>query len=94
MNVKMLLAVLVVLALFIVASAPSAIAAPIGGCPDGFNLHSMADHNHGGNGDHSHKHVGNDKDLNGDGYICGKHVGKGGNVHVHIDNNIPLDESE
>ena len=61
---------------------------PVGGCPDSFTLHMAMDHNHdhGGN----HKHVGNDRDLNGDGWICGKHVGKDGSVHVHIDNNVPL----
>ena len=31
-----------------------------------------------------------DADQNGDGFICGKHVGKDGKVHVHTDNNLPL----
>ena len=61
---------------------------PIGGCPSSFHLHMAMGHGHDHGGDH--KHVGNDRDLNGDGYICGKHVGKNGSVHVHIDNNIPL----
>ncbi len=60
---------------------------PIGGCPDDFHLHMM-DHPHGDHGEH--KHVGNDRDRNGDGYICGKHVSQDGGVHVHTDNNIPL----
>jgi hypothetical protein len=34
--------------------------------------------------------VGNDRDFNGDGWICGKHVSNDGSVHVHIDNNRPL----
>ncbi len=60
----------------------------VGGCPDDFHLHMVIDHDH----DHvgPHKHVGNDQDLNGDGWICGKHVGADGSVHVHIDNNVPL----
>ena len=61
---------------------------PVGNCPDGWNLHMPM--NHGNHGDHSHQHVGNDSDQNGDGYVCGKHVGKDGKIHVHTDNNIPL----
>lgn len=61
---------------------------PQGGCPDKFNLHSVTEHNHDHPGEHHH--VGNDKDLNGDGWICGKHVSNNGSVHVHIDNNVPL----
>ena len=34
-----------------------------------------------------HKHVGNDRDQSGDGYVCVKHAGKDGNTHVHADNN-------
>ena len=60
---------------------------PVGGCPDSFHRH-MAGHGHGNHG--HHHHVGNDRDFNGDGYICGKHVGPNGNNHVHIDNNVPL----
>lgn len=66
----------------------SASSEPVGGCPDSFQLHMVMDHDHDHGG--QHKHVGNDRDLNGDGWICGKHVGNGGSVHVHIDNNIPL----
>lgn len=61
---------------------------PIGGCLDRFQLHSVMDHSHDHEGEHHH--VGNDKDLNGDGWICGKHVTNDGRVHVHIDNNVPL----
>ncbi len=64
-------------------------AEPIGGCPDNFHLHQMMDHGDGHSG-HMHHHIGNDKDQNGDGYLCVKHVGKDGNNHVHIDNNVPL----
>lgn len=62
--------------------------APVGGCPDGFELH----HIHVMDGDeHMHHHIGNDADQNGDGYLCMKHVGADGNNHVHIDNNVPCD---
>lgn len=61
---------------------------PAGGCPDNFRLHQVMAHDHMDMGDHLH--IGNDQDNNGDGWICGKHVGVSGNNHVHIDNNIPL----
>ena len=61
---------------------------PIRGCPDNFKLHQAMDHD--GHHDHPHKHVGTDTDRNGDGWICVKHVSVDGNVHVHIDNNVPL----
>jgi hypothetical protein len=64
---------------------------PIGGCPDGFELHLMGEHPHHGDGDHPHQHVGNDKDQNGDGWLCVKHVGQNGAIHVHIDNSVPMD---
>ncbi len=61
---------------------------PQGSCPPGdWQLHMMSDHDHSGQGDHHH--VGNDRDRNGDGWICGKHVGRNGSIHVHTDNNIP-----
>jgi hypothetical protein len=61
---------------------------PIGGCVQGFHLHALMDHDD--HADHMHQHVGSDKDQNGDGYICVKHVGVDGNIHIHIDNDIPL----
>jgi hypothetical protein len=62
--------------------------APRAGCPDGFELHHM---HMMGDADHMHHHIGNDADRNGDGFLCVKHVGKDGNNHVHIDNNVPCD---
>ena len=56
-----------------------------GGCPGTFELHSAEPHDH----HHGHKHVGTSTDLNGDGWICVKHVASDG-VHVHIDNNAAL----
>ena len=82
------LLLIVLLTLVIPTTAFAEGNAPVGDCPASFNLHMVMDHaNHV---DHMHKHVGNDSDKNGDGFICGKHVGKNGNVHVHIDNNLPL----
>ncbi len=60
------------------------------GCPDTFELH-MADMDH--MNDMDHHHVGLDMevaDINGDGWICMKHVGADGYNHVHIDNNFPF----
>lgn len=60
----------------------------VGGCPDGFHLRQIMDHDdHAG---HMHQHVGSDKDQNGDGYLCVKHVGANEGIHVHIDNNFPI----
>lgn len=75
-----------VLALSMVTFVAASEGEPQGGCPDNFQLQMVMDHPHEGH----HHHVGNDQDLNGDGWICGKHVSANGNVHVHIDNNIPL----
>jgi hypothetical protein len=62
---------------------------PKGSCPEGFELHDMSvPHEHG---DHPHKHVGNDKDQNQDGYLCVKHVGQNGAIHIHVDNDLPLE---
>jgi hypothetical protein len=61
---------------------------PVGGCPDGFELHHIGDHDHH---EGEHHHIGNDTDRNGDGYLCMKHVGADESNHVHIDNNVPLD---
>jgi hypothetical protein len=60
---------------------------PVGGCPDGFELHHIGDHDHD---EHPHRHVGIDTDKNGDGYICVKHAGGDGSIHIHTDNNEPL----
>ena len=58
-------------------------------CPPGFDhahqVHDGGAHDDAGHGEH--RHVGNDKDQNSDGYVCVKHAGKDGNTHVHADNN-------
>ncbi len=59
---------------------------PVGSCPVGFDLSMAMDHD----GEHMHQHVGTDTDLNGDGWICMKMVSVDSNIHVHVDNNLPL----
>jgi len=62
--------------------------APVGGCPDDFHKHQIMDHDeHNGQ---IHQHVGTSADQNGDGYLCVKHVSINENIHLHIDNTVPL----
>lgn len=75
--------------------APVALAshpgAPVGSCPTGFDLHHAGMHDHHEHDqDVMHRHVGLDRDLNGDGYWCVKHVGGAQHIHVRIDNTLPL----
>jgi hypothetical protein len=59
----------------------------VGGCPDSFHLHMTMDHDDQHHADHLHVGTG---DLNGDGWICVKHVvTKGVEIHIHKDNNLP-----
>lgn len=76
------LLLVVVLSQFAVTTAFAA-DEPTGGCAPGFTLVMAMDHDH-----HHHKHVGTDADQNGDGYSCMKHVTPGGQIHVHVDNNV------
>ena len=57
---------------------------PIGSCAPGFTLMMAMDHDV-----HHHQHVGTDADLNGDGWICMKHLTPTEKIHLHIDNNLP-----
>jgi hypothetical protein len=84
----LVLLIIFVLALGTVTLVTASENQPQGDCPDEFHLHGVMDHVHDHQGEH--RHVGNDRDLNGDGWICGKHVSNNGSVHVHIDNNVPL----
>jgi hypothetical protein len=90
MKKKLLIVLLVtfILALGTVTLVMAGDGQPQGGCPNDFQLHSVMDHTHDHGG--QHRHVGNGRDLNGDGWICGKHVSSDGSVHVHIDNNVTL----
>ena len=56
---------------------------PVGSCPPVFELHHFMDHT-----EHMHRHIGNDNDSNGDGYICMKQLPN--HLHLHVDNNLPL----
>jgi hypothetical protein len=84
----MVMVIVLLLVVSIVSFAAAGSSEAQGNCPPGeWHLHMVSEHNDMGQGDHHH--VGNDSDLNGDGWICGKHTGLNGKVHVHIDNNIP-----
>ena len=91
-KVLLMLIIVLLLSVSIVAIAAADDGQAHGDCPsEKWTPHKWVNHDqhtHDGN----HKHVGNDKDLNGDGWICGKHVGKNGDVHVHIDNNVHFND--
>jgi hypothetical protein len=57
---------------------------PIGSCAPGFTLMMSMDHDV-----HHHQHVGTDTDLNGDGWICMRHVTPDEKIHLHVDNYLP-----
>ncbi|MCI0521190.1 MAG: hypothetical protein L0Z70_13165 [Chloroflexi bacterium] len=85
---KKLTVILSVVILASLALAPLALAsegAPAGNCPPPFELHHFHDHS----GEHMHRHIGVDRDLNGDGYICMKMLPN--DLHLHVDNALPLD---
>lgn len=62
-------------------SAALAADEPTGNCPTGFHLEMVMDHD-----EHHHQHAGTDIELNGDGWICMKHVTPNQMIHVHVDN--------
>lgn len=74
---------MVVVSLFLATTAFAGTGIPAGGCAPAFELHQM-DHT----GEHHHPHIGVEKDLNGDGYICVKHLPN--NLHLIVDNPIVL----
>jgi hypothetical protein len=39
--------------------------------------------------EHEHQHVGTEADLNGDVWICMKHLTPTEKIHLHVDNNLP-----
>jgi len=85
MHKKILFALLLVILLsqFAVVNVLAA-GEPIGSCAPGFTLMMAMDHDV-----HHHQHVGTDTDLNGDGWICMKHVTPVEKIHLHVDNNLP-----
>lgn len=85
---KKIVVVFMVVTLFTFSLASSALAAtsqssPAGSCPNNFELMEFMDHS-----DHPH-HIGVTVDLNGDGWICMKHV-PNTELHLHVDNSLPL----
>jgi hypothetical protein len=85
--IKKLIFALLLVVLLSQFAVPSVFAAvePSGRCAPGFTLEMAMDHDN-----HHHSHVGTDADKNGDGYICMKPVTPSGKIHVHVDNNLPL----
>ena len=71
------------LSLLVTSTAFAAPGEPAGSCPRGFELHPFMEHE-----DHEHHHIGVDKDLNGDGWICVRHLTQ--DLHLHVDNRLPL----
>ena len=78
---KIAASVLLLAAVLLLSTTPVVTAAPlpVGGCPEGFELHEAMMHDMPG-----HRHVGLKVDLNGDGFICVLHATE--TIHVHIDN--------
>jgi len=79
-----ILLIILMVSLFLANVAFASQGNPVGSCPPKFELHRFMDHS----GDPMHRHIGVDRDLNGDGYICMKMLPN--NLHLHIDNSIPL----
>jgi hypothetical protein len=84
--IKKLMFALFMVVLLSQLAIPAVFAAgePSGSCAPGFALEMAMEHDM----DH-HQHAGTDADLNGDGYICMKHVTPDEKIHVHVDNNLP-----
>lgn len=74
--------IVLILSLTLVNTAFASHGEPAGGCPPRFELHHFMDHS----GEHMHQHIGVNRDLNGDGYICVKHLST--TKHLHIDNSV------
>jgi hypothetical protein len=84
---RTLLSVLLITLLVTLFVPAPALASPIevlGSCPVDFELHHFMDHT----GEHMHTHIGIDRDLNGDGYICMKMLTN--DLHLHVDNSFRL----
>lgn len=79
-----ILLVTLLMSLFLVPAAFASHGDPVGSCPPNFELHHFMDHS----GDHMHRHIGVDRDLNGDGYTCMKMLSP--DLHLHVDNLLPL----
>lgn len=82
---RKILSVLFVMLVLALSTAPVAQAAtmPVAGCPTGFMLMSVMDHDA-----MEHTHVGLKVDLNGDGYLCMRPATS--TIHVHMDNMVAI----
>ena len=78
-KIYLVIVMIVVLSLTLVPTAFASSGTPAGGCSPAFELHEM---NH--SGEHHHPHIGVDRDLNGDGFICMKSLPN--NMHLIVDN--------
>ena len=76
--------IVLILSLALVNTAYAGMGEPAGGCSPAFELHHFMEHE----GDHMHRHIGISQDLNGDGFICVKHLSE--TKHLHVDNRIPI----
>jgi hypothetical protein len=85
-KMRILLFIAVLAAVLSPVGTQAAFAQSQSNCPPGFMLHSVSDMDHMMDG---HMMVGV-YDLNGDGYICARHVATDESIHVHTDNNFPL----
>ena len=85
MHKKLMFAFLLVVLLsqFAVSTAFAA-GEPAGSCAPGFTLMMAMEHD-----EHKYQHVGTKADLNGDGWICMKHLTPTEKIHLHVDNNLP-----
>ena len=82
----LLMVVLIFVSLFSVSAAFASDGESVGSCPGKFELHPFMDHED--HEEHEEHHIGLTQDLNGDGWICVKHLSNG--LHVHMDNILPL----
>lgn len=79
------LLVVLLVSVFLAAPASASPGDPLGSCPQPFDLNPFMEHS----GEHMHEHIGVDRDLNGDGYICMKMLPN--DLHLHVDNSKPVD---
>ncbi len=82
-KLSQVLLVTILLSILFTSAAFASNGNPAGSCPPAFELHEYMDHS----GEHMHVHIGVDRDLNGDGYICMKQLPF--DMHLHVDNSLP-----
>ena len=82
-KLRLILVVTLFLSVLLTSTATAEHAAQTGNCPNNFKMHHFMQHG----GEPHHRHIGLDRDLNGDGYICVFPINS--DLHLHIDNNLP-----